>query len=65
MSFVNRETFGDGLIWAGCTLIALLEQTNRFRALDFCYHISRVHQIDRKDADVAGVVSIMTTENVI
>ncbi|RDD41868.1 Cytoplasmic FMR1-interacting protein 2 [Trichoplax sp. H2] len=50
-----EETFGDGLTWAGCTLIALLEQSNRFRALDFCYHISRVHQIDRKDADVAGV----------
>ena len=59
MSFVIRETFGDGLIWAGCTLIALLEQTNRFRALDFCYHISRVHQIDKKDHLVNGVVSIL------
>ena len=52
-----RECFGEGLNWAGCTFIALLGQQNRFEALDFCYHIVKVHGVDSKGEVVAGVVS--------
>ncbi|EDO41734.1 predicted protein, partial [Nematostella vectensis] len=34
-----EECFGEGLNWAGCVVIALLNQQRRFEALDFCYHI--------------------------
>ena len=52
----SRECFGEGLQWAGCTLIALLGQEKRYEALDFCYHIVKVHEVDCKDEVVAGVV---------
>ena len=54
---VHRECFGEGLNWAGCTLIALLGQENRFEALDFCYHIVKVYAVDSRDEVVGGVVS--------
>lgn len=56
--FVNsyRECFGEGLQWAGCTIVTLLGQRNRFEALDFCYHLSRVYEVDSQDADVHGMV---------
>jgi len=54
---VHRQCFGEGLNWAGCTLIALLGQENRFEALDFCYHIVKVYAVDSRDEVVGGVVS--------
>ena len=58
MCLVCRQCFGEGLNWAGCTLIALLGQENRFQALDFCYHIVKVHEVDSREEVVGGVVSI-------
>ena len=55
--FLNRELFGEGLNWAGCTMIVLLGQQRRFEALDFCYHILRVQRVDGKDENVKGIVS--------
>lgn len=52
-----RSVFGDGLHWAGCTIIAVLSQHNRFEILDFCYHLLRVHRADGKDEIVRGIVS--------
>lgn len=54
-----RELFGEGLNWAGCTMIVLLGQQRRFEALDFCYHILRVQRVDGKDENVKGIVSIL------
>lgn len=55
--FVNyRECFGEGLQWAGCTILTLLGQQKRFKALDFCYHLSRVYEVDSQDGDVHGMV---------
>lgn len=54
-----RQCFGEGLNWAGCTLIALLGQENRFEALDFCYHIVKVYAVDARDEVIGGVVSIL------
>ncbi|XP_048589343.1 cytoplasmic FMR1-interacting protein 2-like [Nematostella vectensis] len=50
-----EECFGEGLNWAGCVVIALLNQQRRFEALDFCYHIIKVHEVDSRDEVVAGV----------
>ena len=55
--FISRELFGEGLNWAGCTMIVLLGQQRRFEALDFCYHILRVQRVDGKDENVKGIVS--------
>ena len=56
----HRQCFGEGLNWAGCTLIALLGQENRFEALDFCYHIVKVYAVDARDEVIGGVVSTCT-----
>lgn len=53
--FTVEELFGEGLHWAGCTIIALLGQQRRFEALDFCYHILRVQRVDGKDDVVKGI----------
>lgn len=51
-----RECFGEGLHWAGCTMIMLLNQQRKFEALDFCYHILRIQRVDGKDEVVNGIV---------
>lgn len=56
-SFHYRELFGEGLHWAGCTMIVLLGQQRKFEALDFCYHILRIQRVDGKDDTVKGIVS--------
>ncbi|XP_073990434.1 cytoplasmic FMR1-interacting protein Sra-1 [Rhodnius prolixus] len=53
--FTVEELFGEGLNWAGCTMIVLLGQQRRFEALDFCYHILRVQRVDGKDENVKGI----------
>ena len=52
----NRELFGDGLLWAGCTLIALLGQQQRFEAFDHSYHLFRVNQVDLQTDKVNNIV---------
>ena len=52
-----RECFGEGLHWAGCSFIVLLGQQKKFEAVDFCYHLMRVHEVDRQGDIVSGVVS--------
>jgi hypothetical protein len=38
------ELFGDGIVWAGASIIYLLGQLQRFRVLDFCAHTVRVEE---------------------
>ena len=52
-----RENFGEGLHWAGLTIIALLKQEKRFNALDFASHILKVQEVDERQEVVAGIVS--------
>ena len=52
-----RQLFGEGLSWAGCTMIVLLGQQQRFETLDFCYHILRVQRVDEKETPEKGIVS--------
>ena len=47
--------FGHGLPFAGLTLLTLLDQKDRFDALDFSYHIMRVHTEDQPDDSVPGL----------
>uniref|UniRef100_A0A915AC39 Cytoplasmic FMR1-interacting protein n=1 Tax=Parascaris univalens TaxID=6257 RepID=A0A915AC39_PARUN len=47
--------FGDGLHWAGGTIIVLLGQQRRFEVLDFCYHLLRMHRADGKDGSSHGI----------
>ncbi|CAH0383666.1 unnamed protein product [Bemisia tabaci] len=51
----SRELFGEDLNWAGWTMIVLLGQQCRFKALDFCHHILRVQRVDGKDENVKGI----------
>ncbi|KYQ91088.1 component of SCAR regulatory complex [Tieghemostelium lacteum] len=39
-----HELFGDGLMWAGCSIIHFLGQQYRFEVFDFCYHILNVEE---------------------
>ncbi|CAG0925885.1 unnamed protein product [Notodromas monacha] len=55
--FTVEQMFGEGLHWAGCTMIVLLDQTRKFEALDYCYHILRVQKVDNKDGVHKGIVS--------
>jgi len=40
----NHELFGDGLMWAGCSIIHFLGQQHRFEVFDFAYHILNVEE---------------------
>eukprot|EP00911_Craspedida_sp_UC1_P002217 UC1_evm1s1691 len=50
-----REYFGDGLQWAGCTLVALLDQRHTFESFDFSSHVLNAYRMDGKDEKVQGV----------
>eukprot|EP01113_Clastostelium_recurvatum_P001498 TRINITY_DN1060_c0_g1_i3.p1 TRINITY_DN1060_c0_g1~~TRINITY_DN1060_c0_g1_i3.p1 ORF type:complete len:1328 (-),score=521.15 TRINITY_DN1060_c0_g1_i3:101-4084(-) len=39
-----HELFGDGLFWAGSTIIHFLGQQQRFETFDFCYYILNVDE---------------------
>ena len=56
--FHCRQSYGEGLQWAGCVIMTLLGQEKRFSALDFCYHLLNVHQVDNQDGAVQGYVSL-------
>jgi len=47
-NYLAEELFGDGLLWAGCTFIALLGQQCRFEIFDHSYHLLKVNQTDGK-----------------
>lgn len=47
--------FGDGLMWAGYTIIALLNESRRHEAFDFCNHIIAAWEIDKNTADTGGI----------
>lgn len=56
-----EQLYGEGLNWAGCTLIALLGQERRFEALDVGYHVLRVNKYDRKDAEIEGTGTTLSS----
>ncbi|KAL7645445.1 UNVERIFIED_CONTAM: hypothetical protein RMT77_003831 [Armadillidium vulgare] len=54
-NYTVEQLFGEGLNWAGCCMIVLLNQQLRFEAFDFCYHILKVQRVDSKDDCVKGI----------
>lgn len=52
---LTEAYFGDGFVWGGATLVALLQQRNSFEALDFAKHIATVFNADQKDETFSGV----------
>ncbi|KAK7103491.1 cytoplasmic FMR1-interacting protein 1 homolog [Littorina saxatilis] len=55
--YTIEQMFGEGLTWAGCTLITVLGQQERFEMLDFSYHLLQVNRVDMKtikDDNVKG-----------
>uniref|UniRef100_A0A8C0MW08 Cytoplasmic FMR1-interacting protein n=1 Tax=Canis lupus familiaris TaxID=9615 RepID=A0A8C0MW08_CANLF len=53
--FTAEQCFGDGLNWAGCSIIVLLGQQRRFDLFDFCYHLLKVQRQDGKDEVIKNV----------
>ncbi|XP_072014112.1 cytoplasmic FMR1-interacting protein 1-like [Amphiura filiformis] len=62
--YTPEETHGDGLNWAGATMITLLGQQRRFHALDFCYHILRVHGVDGQKDDINGISTVRLIDRI-
>ena len=54
-----RFLFGDGIAWAGCTLIALLGQQALYDMSDFAYHIINVVDYEA-EMDIADSTSDVT-----
>ncbi|KAM7539533.1 hypothetical protein Aperf_G00000032396 [Anoplocephala perfoliata] len=53
--YTVEEMFGEGLNWAGCTLITLLGQQRRFEMLDFGAHFVKLQRSDKKENSKDGV----------
>lgn len=53
--FTTEQLFGDGLHWAACSILTLLQQQKRFDVLDFSYHIMKVQKYDKKDEVIKQV----------
>lgn len=53
--FTTEQLFGDGLHWAACAIMMLLDQHRRFDAFDFSYHVMRVQRFDEKDETIKQV----------
>merc|ERR1712130_533690 len=51
----DREAFGVGFLWGGCTILHLLSMTKRFMMLDFSYHVLKLNllgPLQPKEVDV-------------
>uniref|UniRef100_H2YIL7 Cytoplasmic FMR1-interacting protein n=1 Tax=Ciona savignyi TaxID=51511 RepID=H2YIL7_CIOSA len=53
--FTTEILFGDGLHWAACAIMTLLDQHKRFDVLDFSYHIMKVQRYDERDEIIKQV----------
>jgi cytoplasmic FMR1 interacting protein len=54
------DVCGDGLLWAGCTIIHCLQQKNKFYAFDFTFHILNVNEAlphDSNDRSTSSFVA--------
>lgn len=43
----NLDNFGESMLWAGCTIIHILGQRNRFEMLDFLNYLIKLDEIDQ------------------
>lgn len=49
----SMELFGDGIHWAGCSIIHALQQKQRFNTFDFAYHVSKMSEVLAATNDVS------------
>ena len=51
-----EQLYGEGLNFAGCTLIRLLNEHRKFETYDFTYHLFKINRSDQKEDEVKNVV---------
>ena len=54
-----EQLYGEGLNFAGCTIIRLLNEHRKFETYDFTYHLFKINRSDQKEDEVKNVVSNM------
>jgi cytoplasmic FMR1 interacting protein len=53
-----EQLYGEGLNFAGCTIIRLLNEHRKFETYDFTYHLFKINRSDQKEDEVKNVVRI-------
>jgi cytoplasmic FMR1 interacting protein len=51
-----EQLYGEGLNFAGCTIIRLLNEHRKFETFDFTYHLFKINRSDQKEDEVKNVV---------
>lgn len=51
-----EQLYGEGLNFAGCTIIRLLNEHRKFETYDFAYHLFKINRSDQKEDEVKHVV---------
>lgn len=51
-----EQLYGEGLNFAGCTIIRLLNEHRKFETYDFSYHLFKINRSDQKEDEVKHVV---------
>lgn len=59
-----EQLYGEGLNFAGCTIIRLLNEHRKFETYDFTYHLFKINRSDQKEDEVKNVVCIENITNV-
>ena len=54
-----EQLYGEGLNFAGCTIIRLLNEHRKFETFDFTYHLFKINRSDQKEDEVKNVVRII------
>ena len=53
-----EQLYGEGLNFAGCTIIRLLNEHRKFETFDFTYHLFKINRSDQKEDEVKNVVRV-------
>jgi hypothetical protein len=52
-----RKCFGDGVMWAGCVMVNMLEEEQRYKAFDYTRYLGSVHEADKKGSIATNSVA--------
>ncbi|CAF0808663.1 unnamed protein product [Adineta steineri] len=59
-----EQLYGEGLNFAGCTIIRLLNEHRKFETFDFTYHLFKINRSDQKEDEVKNVSLPTFTERI-
>ncbi|CAF4895272.1 unnamed protein product, partial [Rotaria sp. Silwood1] len=59
-----EQLYGEGLNFAGCTIIRLLNEHRKFETYDFTYHLFKINRSDQKEDEVKNVSLPTFTERI-